>query len=133
MISGLRLLPIPGDLQTHGVGECAGKPCFTRSVNMIDFSQRPLTMGWIVAWLGTPCAAQSYSSNIIFRFPNAEVYASSLRNLAAGTFSASARLWGVQLSSVAAPTCEVGGTGSTYWRGFSTLESLTAGADISRR
>lgn len=130
VISGLRLLPLPTDMQSLGLGQCEGRPCFQRAVNVVDFNQRPVTISWIVAWLGSPCTAQSTAGgNVILRFPNAEVYATS-RGYANNIFLASARLWAVALSQPTLNTCP---ETKTKWMGFSTAESIAAGAIVARQ
>ncbi|MBX3066761.1 MAG: hypothetical protein KF726_27520 [Anaerolineae bacterium] len=130
VISGMRLLPLPTEMQALGLGQCEGKPCFQRAVNVVDFNQRPITISWIVAWLGSPCTAQSTAGgNVILRFPNAEVYATS-RGYGGNIFLASARLWAVALSQ---PTLNDCPESKSKWTGFSTIESITAGAFVSRQ
>jgi hypothetical protein len=128
VIFTLRLLPPPPTLQALGFDRCNGAPCVNRSLNIQDFIGRRTTLGWVIAWLGTPCKVNlDRGSNITLTYPSAEVYAVNTRGFSERAV-ASEPLWSVELTrkdAAASKTCD---NTTGMWTGFDSSISISAGA-----
>jgi len=127
VIFALRLLPPPSSMQALGFDLCDGKPCISRSLNVQDFVGNRTTLGWVVAWLGTPCNAQPRSGAIILTFPNAEVYAYNTSPRGDG-IAVSEQLWSVEITRKQSRGCN---RMTEVWSGFDSGTSISAGALIN--
>jgi hypothetical protein len=124
----LRLLPLPSTLQSLGFDRCNGAPCVSRSLNIQDFIGKRTTLGWVIAWLGTPCKVNlDRGSNITLTYPSAEVYAVNTRGYSERVV-VSEPLWSVELTRKDATASKSCGNMTGMWTGFESSISLTAGA-----
>jgi hypothetical protein len=127
VIVALRLLPLPTSMQVLGFDRCDGMPCLNRSLNVQDFIDKRTTLGWVIAWLGTPCRAQPRSGAIILTYPSAEVYAYNMRT-GDGRIVVSEQLWGVEVNRKQQAKLCNNDLGLEPWKGFDSNTSISAGA-----
>lgn len=71
----MRMLPLPAPLPDLGFATCENGHCLTRPVSIVELRGTRLTVGWIVAWMGSPCYYTAANGNVLLKYPTAEIYA----------------------------------------------------------
>jgi hypothetical protein len=70
---GLRQVGLPDGYRELGFGWCEGVRCIEHSADAVQLNNTPVPLGWVIAWLGAPCAVQSLGAMWVIAFDYAKV------------------------------------------------------------